>query len=231
MIERKFIHALNLTNFIACHNISLDGSLWTPNYLGLVDQGIRATYRDVGKIPIEELRSKGSNGSALAPRVATYLIPGAIWDAKQNLVNGYGEELRISEGKKANMLDMRDAEIAFEEGRRKYSPHSTSRLSCIWLAERSAAGEAVVRHMFGNNSQIILVEMTITHQLSLSRADARWFEEYCHSGRESNIERYWTEVAHPDGPQWEWMLDGRVTLSHADDLGRIRAKKTMLPAR
>lgn len=229
MTQRSFIHALDLRNSLACHNISLDGSLWTPNFAGLVDEGLRATHRPIDEIPIEELRDTGLNGNFLAPRVATYFIPGAIWGAGQKLFNGYGQEIQISEGKKANMIDVRDAELTFEAGRRRYSPNSTSRLSCIWLAERSVAGEAVVRRMFGNNSQIVIVEMIITHQLSLSRVDARWFEEYCDSPSESKVENYWKEIPHPDGPQWEWMLDGRVELSNADDLELIRAKRATSP--
>ncbi|MGJ7573299.1 hypothetical protein ACSFBX_22430 [Variovorax sp. RB2P76] len=229
MTQRSFIHALDLRNFFACHNISLDGSLWTPNFLDLADEGLRATHRHIGEIPIEELRSTGPTGNVLAPRVAAYFIPGAIWGAGQKLANGYGQEIQISEGKKANMIDVRDAELAFEASRRRYSPNSTSRVSCIWLAEHSAEGEAVVRHMFGNNSHIVIVGMRITHQLSLSRADARWFEEYCYSPSESKVENYWKEVPHPDGPRWEWLLDGRVELSNADDLELIRAKRATSP--
>lgn len=225
MTQRSFIHALNLRNFFACHNISLDGSLWTPNLMGLVDEGLRATHRHINEISIEELRSTGPYGNVLAPRVATYLIPGAIWVAGQALVNGYGQEVQISEGKKTNMIEMRDAELAFEVGRRRYAPNSTSRFSCIWLAENSPEGEAVLRHMFGNSSDILIVPMTITHELSLSRADARWFEEYCYSPSEKKVENYWKEIPHPDGSRWEWMLDGRVELSSTKDLELIRARR------
>jgi hypothetical protein len=230
MNKANFIHALNLRNFFACHNLSVDGSLWTPNFLGIVDEGLRKTHRHIDDISIEELRAAGPTGNALAPRVATYIIPGAIWDAGLRLADGYGHQVQVGEVKKANMIDTRDAELAFEVGRREYSPSGTSRLSCIWLADDSADGEAVVRHMFGANSHVVIVRMTITHQLSLSRADARWFEDYCYSPSKSKVENYWREIPHPDGPRWEWMLDGRVELSNSEDLELIRARRAMSPS-
>lgn len=230
MTQKVFIHALDLRNWQVCHNLSLDGSLWTPNLMGLVDEGLRATHRHINEISIEELRATGPYGNVLAPRVARYFIPAAIWDSGRMLVDGYGTEVQISAGKKANMISIRDAELAFEAGRRKHAPNSVSRLSCIWLAEKSVDGEAVLRHMFGCNQHIFIVPVTVTHELALSRADARWFEEYCHSPSESKVENYWKEIPHPEGPRWEWMLDGRVKLTNTKDLEFIRANRPVLPA-
>jgi hypothetical protein len=221
-MDRTFLHALQLDNWVACHNLSNSGSLVTPNLLGASDPGLLPTHRHIDEISIEELRSCGPTGNALAPRVAKYVIPSAIWDSGLTMVDGYGNAVETADGKRMNTIDMRDTEIAFEAGRRRYAPTSASRWSCIWLADDSAEGEAVVRSMFGQSSRIRLVKMRITHQLALTRADSRWFDDYRYSRKGGCIENYWSQVPHPDGPLWEWLVDGRVELVDPDDWAFIR---------
>lgn len=229
MTEQTYIHAVHLDNWAASHNLSISGRLCTPNVIGAFDPGLRATYRHITDIPIEELRSHGPSGNALAPRVGRYVVPAAIWDAGLTMVDGYGHLVEVSEGKRQNIIDTRDVEIAFEAGRRKYAPASASRWSCIWLAEDSRAGEAVVRSMFGQSSRVRVVRVRIAYQLALTRADSRWFDDYCHSPKESRIENYWRQVPHPDGPAWEWLVDGCVELVDPADWAFIRDNRRMNP--
>ncbi|OHV00457.1 hypothetical protein BLA34_12660 [Ralstonia solanacearum] len=218
----KFIHGLSLRNDGACHNLSLTGTLWTPNFLGLTDTGLNRTFRHIDDIPVEELRWAGPTGNAVAPRVANYVIPGAILDRGLILVDGHEQPVEISDGKRSRILDLREAELAMEAGRRKYAPKAASRFSSIWLAERTREGEASIRTMLGGGAHIFIVPVKIAHCLALTRVDAGWFDDYLNSPKEHFIENYWTGVPHKAGQLWEYLLDGSIELEDANDLEHIR---------
>lgn len=227
--DLKFVHGLNLRNEHACHNLSIAGALWTPNLLGMADPGLNQTFRHIDDISLEELRSEGPIGNAVAPRVARYVIPGAILERGLTWLDGYDRPVEISDGKRSRILDSRDAELAMEAGRRKYAPKAASRFSSIWLAERVPEGEALIRGMLGSSTHIFIAPVRITHCLALTRADARWFDDYLNFPKEQFIENYWTGMPHKTGPQWEYLLDGSIELENAGDLAYIRTHGAKLP--
>ena len=119
--DLKFVHGLNLRNEHSCHNLSIAGTLWTPNFPGMVDPGLNQTFRHIDDISLEELRSEGPTGNAVAPRVARYVIRGAVLERGLTWVDGYDRPVGIPDGTRIRILESRDAELAMEAGRRKYA--------------------------------------------------------------------------------------------------------------
>jgi hypothetical protein len=195
----------------------------------MVDPGLNRTFRHIDDISLEELRSEGPTGNVLAPRVVRYIIPGTILERGLTLVDGYDRPVEIRDGTRNRILESRNVELAMEAGRRKYASKAASRFSAIWLAEGTPEGEALIRAMLGDGPHLLIAPVRITHCLALTRADARWFDDYLNFPKEQFIQNYWTGVPHKDGPLWEYLLDGSIELENEGDLAYIRTHGAKLP--
>lgn len=215
-IAEQFLHGVDLDNATLVHNLSIDDRLWTANCMGIADPGIAKTYRPIGEISIEELRFFGPYGNVLSPRSAKYLIPAAILDSGQTIVNGYGEPQEVSARR---IIDTRDIELAFEKGRRHYAPQAPSRLSCIWLAESSSTGHSVIRSMLPD---AYVANVRVQFCMAFTVADAGWFDEYFNFAKLEYIENYWTGKAHPTYSCPEILVDGVVQFVEPAQLEHIR---------
>ena len=107
-------------------------------------------------------------------------------------------------------------------------PKAASRFSSIWLAERTPEDEALIRAMLDGGAHIFIALVRITHRLALTRADARWFDDFLNFVKEQFIQNYWTGVPHKDGPLWEYLLDGSIELESAGDPTYIRTHAAKL---
>jgi hypothetical protein len=219
-IGGHFLHGINLDDDILVYNLGVSkGRLVTTDMLGLTDPGLAETYRRIADIPIEELASAGLEGNVLSPRAAKYVIPAAILNGGQEIVDGHGRGWEISEGRKRRIVETSDIEMAFEEGRRRFAPAAPSRLSCIWLAEDSDTGRAVILSMIpGAYVCYVRVEFC----LGVKVADAGWFDDYMNHADHKYIESYWTGAMHPRHSTPEILVDGVLQLTDPSQLEHIK---------
>ena len=218
-VAETFLHGVDLKNGVLVHNIGVAGRLLTVDFLGVVDPNLARTHRTIGSIPIPELASTGPYENAVSPRSAGYLIPAAILDSGQKIVNGFGEPRQLTPGQEQRLIETRNIELKFEEGRRLIAPTAPSRLSCIWLAENSDAGRAVILSMLPN---AYITAVRVEHCAAAAIADANWFDDYLNFPKPDFIENYWKGKIHPKISMPEILVDGQVTFTDPQQLAYIK---------
>ncbi|CAG0986242.1 hypothetical protein ANRL4_02189 [Anaerolineae bacterium] len=143
------------------------------------------------------------------------------------MVNGYGEEVLVSDETRQFLLKSSEVELEFERVRRLVSPNSVSRLSCIWLAERTPEGEQHIKDMLGHD--VYILNVRITTALNLSRVDTAWFDQYWHEDKSEYIERYWSGQPQSGTPKWEYLLDGEIQVEDQQQLEFVKRNGNILP--
>lgn len=196
----EFIHAIDLGNWYPCHNIALSERLMSPNALALVDKGIADVHQFIDDVPLEELAMGFHPQTVVTPRAAGEIVRAGILRQGMKIANGFNEVELMSEETKQDALRCSDVELTFERIRRKVAPSAVSRFSCLYLAERSVQGEAMLRAMLGRNSYILLVD----------------------SGDIEDIQRYWQGLEKPGGKKWEYLFDGVLEVEDPMQIEYIR---------
>jgi hypothetical protein len=218
-LEGSFLHGVDLSNRVLVHNISISGRLLTTDVMGVGDPGLAATHRIIDEISVGELASTGLAGNVLAPRAVKYFVPAAILESGQRLMNGYGELVEFSEGRVRRILETRDIELVFEEGRRRFAPSAPSRLACIWLAEDSYEGRGAIRSMVHG---AFIADVKVPFCARVAVADASWFNDYLNGAGPNVVEKYWTGEAHRE-PCPEILVEGVVEFTNAEQLEHIKS--------
>jgi len=216
----SFIHAIELKDFYPCRNLTVSGCLWSPNYLAVIDQGIGQVHRTINEFSIEQLRMKGPQSCGVTPRTASAIIKASFIRRGEKLYDGYGEEILLSEQEKQWILKASEVELGFEEIRRAQFPYRVSRLSCLWLAERTEAGKAHIRAMLGED--VFILDVRLGQILNLSRADTKWFDLYWEETRDEYIWKYWSGEPCGDVSSWEYLLDGEIIADNEEQIEFIR---------
>jgi hypothetical protein len=216
----KFIHAIDLDNFYPCWNLRISGRLQTPNYMALIDPGLAENHKPVDYVSIDELRAWGIQNSSLTPRSGELVQKAAILRTYQRMMNGYGEEILISDEERKLLFRKSDAELEFERERRAMPSAKVSRLSCLWLAERTLEGAQHLRNMLGD--KIYILNVQITGQLNLSRVDTSWYDAYGEEADAKYIERYWSGEPHSATAKWEYLLDGEIQVEGQEQLDYVK---------
>jgi hypothetical protein len=220
-ILMEFIHAIDLDNFYTCHNLSIDGKLRTPNFLALIDAGISETHKTIDSISIEDLKIYGPQEcGVVTPRTCDAILIAAMLRSGQKMVNGFGEETLVSDDRRKFLLKSSEVELAFERVRRSISPQSVSRLSCIWLAERTPEGEQHIKVMLG--PKVCVLKVRITSALNFSRTDTAWFDQYWQEDKPEYVARYWSGVPQSETPKWEYLLDGEIEVEDQQQLEIVK---------
>ena len=216
----SFIHAIDLKDFYPCRNLIVSGYLWSPNYLAVIDQGIGQVHRTINEFSIEQLRREGPQSCGVTPRTARAIIKASLIRRGEKLYDGYGEEILLSEQEKQWILKASEVELRFEEIRRAQFSYRVSRLSCLWLAERTEAGKAHSRAMFGED--VFILDVRLGQTLNLSRADTTWFDFYWKELRDEYIGKYWSGAPCGDVSSWEYLLDGEIIADNEQQIEFIR---------
>lgn len=216
----EFIHAIDLRDWYPCHNLALSGRLISPNALALLDKGVGEIHRSIDDTPLEDLAMGLHPPSAVTPRAAGEVIRGGILRQGLKIANGFNEVELMSEETRLHALRSSDVELTFERIRREVAPNAVSRLSCLYLAERSADGEAMLRGMLGRNIYILQVRPIVT--LRLTKADAAWFDGFFDSNDVEDVRRYWNSLPKPDGEDWEYLFDGVLKVENPAQIEYVR---------
>lgn len=216
----EFIHAIDLGNWFPCHNLVLSGRLMSPNALAILDKGVGEMHRFIDETPLEDLALGLHPPSAVTPRAAGEIVRAGILRQGMKIANGFNEVELMSDETKQDALRSSDVELAFERVRREVAPGAVSRLSCLYLAERSAQGEAMLRAMLGPNVYILRVRLMLT--LGLTRADAAWFDGFFDSNDIEHARGYWQGVGKPGSDSWEYLFDGVLEVEDPVQIEYVR---------
>src|SRR5690554_5382913 len=223
----SYLHAISLADFLPCNNFAIAGRIWSPNYLASIEPGLGAVHKPVENFSIEDLRQSGYQGGAVTPRSATILIRAAMLRRRLHMVDGHGNEILVSAQEKQRILELSEAELSLEQLRRSDYPDKVSRLSCLWLADANEEGANHIKSMLGD--QIYMVNVKVSNQLALSKANTHWFDEFIRTADMDYAHRYWAGDAAPHGGRWEYLLDGEIVISDPEQLEYIRSYGSKLP--
>lgn len=216
----QLIHGIDLRNWHPCHNLLLNGCLYTPNAMALIESGIAEQHQPIDNTPIEDLAKGAHPPTAIAPRAIGEVIRAGILRRGQKIANGFDEIEQISEETQQAALDCSDVELFFEAERRKFAPASPSRLSCLYLAERTEAGEKMLRSMLGRNIYILRVNLLLP--LRIAKVDSAWFDDFFNSRDPENARKYWLGQQMGDGGRWEYLYDGIIKVEDEAQIEHIR---------
>jgi hypothetical protein len=217
----EFLHGVNLSQPYVCHNVALTGRLMSPNALAVLDPAIAAHQTRIESVPMDQLRNGSSAISfAPSPRTANALFKGGMLERGEKLYDGYGRPILMSEGAQQWHRNAFKAEMIFEERRRIVAPSAVSRLSCLWIAERTPDGVEHIQAMLG--AEIYVVDVAIDVQIGLTRTDTGWFDRYINDPQIDVVDRYWMGEQCVGGETWEYLLDGVLSLEREGQLAYIR---------
>lgn len=207
----EFIHAIELCNFYPCHNIGIDGRLRSPNFMALADpEGIGRSQKRIDSHPIDDLKNGKAQLGAVTPRLVAVGIEAALLRNDIKIIDGYGREILYSEQGRAEKIKRADIELEFEHYRRQHYPEKISRLTCIYLAEKTDAGKNLIHSMLGPEVEILEVKSSFC--LGITKADVSWYDQYALNPKQEYIENYWSGIQFSEREAWEYLFDGCIEI-------------------
>lgn len=215
----EYAHGIDIDDFYPCWNLSLCGTLWSPDFAAHNDAGLRAVHTPLREISLEDLQNGNFQSGVLAPRAANTIFLAAFLRQNRAVTDGLGSIVHYGEEVRANILKKADIELEFENVRRRKSPESATRLSSIYLADNSEVGIKHIENMLG--SAIFVIRVSILSAKRLTRADTRWFDLYIEDEDIAFIENYWRGIP-SECPKWEYLLDGAIQMTDQSQLEEIR---------
>ncbi len=221
-LRRGFLHGVNLDDWYPCHNLEIAGRLWTPDFLALVEPEFK--FAPIDEFSIAELRA-GKGQAPLTPRSMWTVWASGIIREGGHVGIGQENTIWLSREQEVEILRLGDAELDFEEARREYSPKAVSRLSCIWLAENSAAGkEHILNMLHRSGTRVHVLRVKVIAKLGLTRVDTAWFDRYLSHPKDQYIAEYWNGVPGSTHPTWEYLLNGAIRAADSGEVETIRAE-------
>jgi len=208
--EESWFPRLNLLN---------TGALFTPDYIAYVEPNLGSAHTSIHLQDIEYLKNKAFCGmGALSPRAGKYVWGASLIRSGFHLFKGTINPVQFTQDEETEIIKKSDIEVKFEEIRRVVNLEAASRLNCIFLADNLEN----IKRMFDYNPRISILEVSIPAAIRFTRADSKWYEEYCRTGDEENIEKYWRGVQFGDTPDsWEYLVDGRIQVNDIEKLKYI----------
>ncbi|CAM5409658.1 hypothetical protein AFAE65S_02295 [Alcaligenes phenolicus] len=217
----EFIHAIDLKNWFPCHQLAFNGWLASPNALAALDKGIGETHKFIDDIPIEDLVAGSLPPSAVTPRAVGEIMRAGILRRGMRLANGFNEVEHMSDKTKQDAFRSSDVELDFERVRREVMPNAVSRLSCLYLAERSEEGEALLQAMLRRDVYILRVRPILT--LKITKADSAWFDGFFVSNNIEDARQYWLGIERVPGKgKWEYLFDGVLEVEELAQIEYVR---------
>ncbi len=211
---------MDLSNWYLCHNLSLSGKLFSPCCLSLLYSKIE--YSNIYNTPISDLKNNiNVPYGFITPRSVSSVIIAPLIRKGMDVGFGVQNTEFLPDDQKEHILKMSSVELKFEEIRREVSPEAPSRLSCLWLAENTAEGRNHIQNMLGDSIYIFKVKILL--KIRLSKADTKWFDEYCLKPNKDYIENYWNSIPyHDESATWEYLLEGAIEMVDDKELKYIQ---------
>ncbi len=200
-------------------NLLNGGALFTPDYIAYAEPNIAAVHTSIRIQEIEFIKYRAFCGSgALTPREGKYIWGGSIIRSGFHLYKGSINRIQLSQEEEAEILKKSDIEIKFEDIRRRVNPDAASRLNCIFISDNIEN----IKRMFDYSPCISILEVSVPAAIRFTRADSKWYEEYCRTSDEINIKNYWEGIQYgDDADSWEYLVEGKVQINDAEKLKSI----------
>jgi hypothetical protein len=213
----NFIHGVDLNDGYPCWNLSLSGTLISPDFLAAVDAGVQACHRSLRDTDIGLIEKGQMPPGAYTPRGIWFIQAAAQIRAGAHKEWSAMSNAHFSDLEAERIAKMGAAELAFERGRREISPNSVSRLSCLYLADDTIVGREHLKRMLGPSIHIL--KMSIPLAIRVTRCDTTWFDDYWDKPDRKLIDDYWNGVAQDTvSPTWEYLLDGMIRANDPDGI-------------
>ncbi|MDT8903988.1 hypothetical protein [Anaeroselena agilis] len=225
--DGTFIHGIDLKNWYPVHNISLAGSLMSPDYLALIDSGIGASHLSLREASLSDISNAKIPSGAVTPRSVQTIIMASIIKSTGGVGFGLTNTQSLMTSEMQEVLLKANVELEFERLRRIVASDAASRLSCIWVAENNRIGEAHIRKMLGVSTYIVSVD--IPEALRVTKVDTDWFDLYCHDPKEEYIHKYWSSLECTSIPKWEFLVEGIVRLTEERQIDYIKKFGAKIP--
>jgi len=216
----SYLHAINLSNWYPCWNLSLCGRLMAPDFSAICDNGLRGAHTSVRDTSIEFLRAKGLPQGTMTPRAAWYVWAAALIRRGGHVGIGMDNTKWLPRDKMDRILDLGEIELELEKCRRYVNPDAASRLCSLWVAEDSDAGEAHIRAMLG--SDVFVPRVCVPAAIRFTQVDTTWFDLYCRTRRNEYAANYWNGTPAGDVPTWEFLVEGCIEATDSEGLEYIR---------
>lgn len=219
-----YLHAINLNDWYPCANIANTGGFPSAEFARVAELiRTQSTVFQPGYREIDLDAPEPGIGCAFPSRRAISSIHFAPFiRAGGKLGIGIENTVWFDEDQYTRILRFDELEKAFEKRRRSIAPNSASRLGCIWVADDSAEGCAMLNKIF-EGAYILKVE--IVAALRVTRADSRWVDAYAYekSKNQIHIDAYWNGEKFPDeGESWEYLVEGRIGATDETQVQYVR---------
>jgi hypothetical protein len=221
-VQGIFYHGIDFDNeesWFPRLNLLNTGALFTPDYIAYVEPNLGSAHTSIHLQEIEYIKNKAFCGmGALSPMAGKYVWGASLIRSGSHLFKGTINPVQFTQDEESEIIKRSDIEVKFEEIRRAVNLEAASRLNCVFLADNMEN----IKRMFDYNPKISILEVSIPAAIRFTRADSKWYEEYCRTGDERNIENYWKGVQFGDTPDsWEYLVDGRVQVNNVEKLKYI----------
>lgn len=218
-----FYHGINLNSeyaWYARENLKLSNMFQTPDYIAYWDEEYALKHTSITEVPIDALVSGKGHVGGLTPLSGQFIVISRAIRNGEKIYRGLGRRRRkLRRKEKRDILERSNIELKFEEVRRKIAQDKASRLSSIFVADN----EDMIRRMFENNLELLILKVNIIEALKCSKVDVKWYEEYWNTKDEKCIENYWKSYPYdPDSNNWEYLVDGLVVFNESPNLDYIR---------
>lgn len=208
-VPQTFLHGFRGTDFLACWNMHLAGTLCSPDVLNALE-GF-GEVSSIREIPLAGLAHPATSLAA-TPRVRRLI------EMSTGALKG------VDEDRKSQERAILDLERAFEAGRRQVAVAAASRLSSIFLAENSPRGREMILGIKGHESFVL--EVSVVTARRLSRHDSSWFCWASVDDAEA-ISAYWRGEPASSTPAWEWLCEGAIGCADEESVALLREHVTL----
>jgi hypothetical protein len=212
-----YLHGININDWYPCWNLSLSGSLFSPDYVAQVDSAISQLHTSLRDVSINELRNKDDIPGMPTPRGYWYISAAASIRNGERIGIGVENTQWLSQQETERILKISEIELRFEEIRRKIMKDAASRLTSLYLAECNSFGEDHIRNMLGNND-LYIFPVTIPKAFRVTKVDTHWFDQYYLTKNIHDIDNYWLSGPYDeDNPTWEYLVERIIQIKDKKD--------------
>lgn len=225
-MEQNFIYLVDLNDYLVCINLKNTSSITSVLAVHLLTY--KNEFHPIYYCDLEQLlvNEKAVQLGFSSPRFNYITLANWYNNGTQIGIGSKNEIIHFySRTEIEKILKTARLEIDFEKVRRIVNPLFPSRLTCIFLAEDNLEGRTMLKNMFYKRKSNFLIEkIKIEYAFLFHKVDYRWIEIYEEDNREEYIYSYWLGKPFDKYPQFEYLLEGQISIKNEEALALIKKK-------
>jgi hypothetical protein len=175
----QYLHLVDLKNELKCLNIYATRTLHSLFALQLFTEDRKPNTRNIDLDELANLPQENIFGVS-SPKMF-FLFQKALLNNKATLTEQEHKQIRIA-----------DIELAMERVRRDIAQYAPSRLSALYLVEKTTRGRDILSAVLGQSTiEPYILEVDILNSLEIYRCDAAWIERYKSDPQDEFLINYW----------------------------------------